>query len=335
MNYITGNVSMAHGGGGTASNRLIHEIFLKNFGTQETPDSAVLQVPEGMEIAFTTDSFVVSPLFFNGGDIGKLAVCGTVNDLTCVGATPKYLSCGMIIEEGFEIALLDKIAQSMAETASKAGVKIVCGDTKVVQRGKCDGLYINTSGVGFVEKGVRILPSNAKPGDAVILTGAPGEHAAAIVTARQQLGISGDLKSDCAPLNNMIEKLLGKVEIHVMRDSTRGGVAASLNEIAKDSGVGVELEESEIVTTDGVKAICALLGFDPLYMANEGKMLIILPNNVAQDAVEILKNTPEGKESRIIGEITDTHIGKVVLNTEAGGMRLIDMPFGEQLPRIC
>ena len=328
-------ITLAHGGGGTASNRLIREIFLKHFGTSDTPDSAVLDFPAEGKLAFTTDSFVVSPLFFNGGNIGKLAVCGTVNDLTCVGARPLYLSCGFILEEGFAIVDLDKIVQSMADTAKAAGVRMVCGDTKVVQKGGCDGVYINTSGVGFVANGMNILPSNAQTGDVIILSGYPGEHAAAIVTARQELGISGELFSDCAPLNKMIEKLLGLLEIHVLRDPTRGGVAASLNEISRDSNVGMELDEATIMVPSGVQAVCSLLGFDPLYMANEGKMLIILPEADAKRAIELLKTTDEGKNAAIIGNVVSEHIGKVVLNTEAGGRRLIDMPFGEQLPRIC
>jgi len=328
-------ITMAHGGGGTASNRLIHEIFLKHFGTIDTPDSAVLNFPLGGELAFTTDSFVVSPLFFNGGNIGKLAVCGTVNDLTCVGAQPLYLSCGFILEEGLSIKELEEIVKSMADTAQSAGVKIVCGDTKVVQKGACDGVYINTSGVGVVNKGVSILPSNAKAGDVIILSGFPGEHAAAIVTARNELGISGELSSDCAPLNTMIEKIIGEVEIHVLRDPTRGGVAASLNEISKDSEVGIELDETAIVIPQGVQAVCSLLGYDPLYMANEGKMIIILPVTEAQKALKLIKATDEGKNAAIIGIVVSDHIGKVVLNTEAGGRRLIDMPYGEQLPRIC
>ena len=328
-------ITMAHGGGGTASNRLIHEIFLKHFGTIDTPDSAVLNFPNGAELAFTTDSFVVSPLFFNGGNIGKLAVCGTVNDLTCVGAKPLYLSSGFILEEGFSIAELEKIVRSMAETALLAGVRIVCGDTKVVQKGGCDGVYINTAGVGFVKKGLSILPSNAKAGDVIILSGYPGEHAAAIVTARNELGISGELTSDCAPLNKMIEKIIEEVEIHVLRDPTRGGVAASLNEISKDSKVGIEIDEVEIVIPKGVQAVCSLLGYDPLYMANEGKMIIILPERDAQKALKLIRLTEEGRNAAIIGKVVSDHIGKVVLNTEAGGRRLIDMPFGEQLPRIC
>ena len=328
-------ITMAHGGGGTASNQLIRDVFLRHFGTQNTPDSAVLNFPEGGELAFTTDSFVVSPLFFNGGDIGKLAVCGTVNDLACVGAQPLYLSCGFIIEEGFEVEKLDRIVKSMAETAKAAGVRIVCGDTKVVNKGNCDGVYINTAGVGFVAHGKKISPENARSGDAIILTGTPGEHAAAIVTARQELGISGDLQSDCAPLNKMTEKILGEVEIHVMRDPTRGGVAASLNEIAKDSNLGIELLESSIQISKGVEAVCALLGYDPLYMANEGKMLVILPESDAQKALSLLKNTTTGANSAIIGSVVSSHPGKVVMETEAGGRRLIDMPYGEQLPRIC
>lgn len=332
---MNGKITMAHGGGGTASNRLIREIFLKHFGTNDTPDAAVLNFPEKGKLAFTTDSFVVSPLFFNGGNIGKLAVCGTVNDLTCVGAKPLYLSCGFIIEEGFEIAQLDQIVKSMAETALTAEVKVVCGDTKVVQRGACEGVYINTAGVGFVQDGTNILPQNAKAGDVVILSGYPGEHAAAIVTARNELGISGDLSSDCAPLNKMIQNLYGLVELHVLRDPTRGGVAASLNEIAKDSNVGIELDELSIVVPLGVQAVCSLLGYDPLYMANEGKMIIVLPQDDANRALDLLRSTKEGQHAAIIGKIVAEHEGKVVLNTESGGRRLIDMPFGEQLPRIC
>jgi len=332
---MTGKITIAHGGGGTASSDLIHKIFLKHFETKETPDAAVLNFPRDGQLAFTTDSFVVSPLFFNGGNIGKLSVCGTVNDLACAGATPLYLSCGFIIEEGFGLDDLDKIVKSMAETAKHAGVRIVCGDTKVVQKGACDGVYINTSGVGYVPDGLRISPANAKPGDAVILTGYPGEHAAAIITARHELGISGELFSDCAPLNKMIEKITGEVEVHVLRDPTRGGVAASLNEIATDSEVGIEIDETSIIIPPGVQAVCNLFGYDPLYMANEGKMIIILPETQASKALGLLNSVAEGKNAAIIGKIVESHSKKVVMNTTSGGRRLIDMPYGEQLPRIC
>jgi len=336
MKYAAGDqITIAQGGGGTASQELIHEVFLRHFETNETPDAAVLAFPAGGSLAFTTDSFVVSPHFFPGGDIGKLAVCGTINDLTCVGAQPLYLSCGFIIEEGFPMEALDRIVQSMAATAKAAGVKVVCGDTKVVPKGHCDGIFINTAGVGFVADGMRISPANAQVGDAIILTGYPGEHAAAIATARHELGLSGDLMSDCAPLNRMIAKILAELPVHVMRDPTRGGVAASCNEIAHDSHVGILLEETAIVIPKGVGAICALLGYDPLYMANEGKMLVILPAEHAQRAVAILKKTPEGRNAAIIGRVVSDHPEKVVLQTEAGGKRLIDMPYGEQLPRIC
>lgn len=329
------NITMAHGGGGLASSRLIKEIFFKHFGSNEVAgDAAILNMP-GTRLAFTTDSFVVTPLFFKGGDIGKLAICGTVNDLSCSGAKPLYLSCGVILEEGFSIELLDKIVESMAETANKAGVKIVCGDTKVVHKGGCDGIYINTSGVGIVKEGIDISPDKAQVGDVVILSGYPGEHAAAIMTARNELGLSGDLKSDCAPLNKMVEDLLDQVEVHVLRDPTRGGVAASLNEIANDSKIGIEINEKQIIVSEGVKAVCSLMGFDPLYMANEGKMIVILPEENALKALTVLQKTEEGKNAAIIGKVLDEHIGKLVMRTELGGRRLIDMPYGEQLPRIC
>jgi len=292
-------------------------------------------VPQS-QLAFTTDSFVVSPLFFKGGNIGKLAVCGTVNDLAAAGAEPLYISAGFIIEEGFRLEELEAIVSSMAETARAANVRIVTGDTKVVQRGAADGIFINTSGIGVIPDGINISGSNARPGDKVIVTGTLGDHGCAILLEREKLNISSPVQSDCAPLNGLINEILKICKnIHVLRDPTRGGLATTLNEIAAQSCVGITLYENSIPVKDEVRGVCELLGMDPLYMANEGKMIVILPAESADAVLEKIKSHPFGTNARIIGDVTDKQPGRVIIKTITGGSRILDMLSGDQLPRIC
>ncbi len=330
-------ITLAHGSGGKTTGDLIKNIFIKHFNNDiliKNEDAASFMLSG--RAAFTTDSFVITPVFFKGGNIGKLAVCGTVNDLSAVGASPLYLSCGFIIEEGLPLNELEAIVEAMAQTAKEAGVKIVAGDTKVVQKNAADKIFINTSGIGIIPDGLYISGSNAKPGDKVIITGTVGDHGCSILLERERLDIYADIKSDCAPLNKMIGDVLSKTkDIHVMRDPTRGGVAATLNEIAAQSKVGIKLYEDSIPVNDQVRGVCELLGMDPLYMANEGKMLIIAPEASVNNIMGVLRNTEYGANSCIIGEVTDEHINRVVMKTVAGGNRIVDMPVGDQLPRIC
>ncbi|MDF2942484.1 MAG: hydrogenase expression/formation protein HypE [Herbinix sp.] len=323
-------INMSYGSGGIQTSNLIHDIFLKNFNNKilnKLEDSAVLKV-EG-NIAYTTDSFVVTPLFFNGGDIGKLAVCGTVNDLTMMGAIPKYLTAGFIIEEGTEIETIDAIAKSMALAAKEAKVKIVAGDTKVIEGN--GGVYINTSGIGEIaQKGVSI--ANCHKGDVILLSGNLGEHHAAIMSHR--MGIENNIKSDCAPLISILNKLMEqKIKIHFMRDVTRGGLATVLNEIVSSSSCGVEIDEGSLPVSNEVKGFCDILGLDPLYMANEGKMIAVVPQNQADMALKAIHKSKYGKDAKIIGRITE---GKsVTMITTLKGSRRIDILYGEGLPRIC
>ncbi len=330
-------ITLAHGSGGKTTGDLIKNIFVKHFNNDilmKSDDAASFTLSG--KVAFTTDSFVITPVFFNGGNIGKLAVCGTVNDLAALGATPLYLSCGFIIEEGLPIKELEAIVESMGNTAKEAGVKIVTGDTKVVQKNAADKIFINTSGIGIIPDGIDISGNNAKPGDKVIVTGTVGDHGCSILLERERLDIFTDLSSDCAPLNKMVEEVMARnTNIHVMRDPTRGGVAATLNEIAVQSKVGIKLYENKIPVKDQVRGVCELLGMDPLYMANEGKMLIIAPDDSVDTIMDILRNSAYGVQACIIGEVTDDHEGRVVMNTLAGGNRIVDMPVGDQLPRIC
>lgn len=323
-------IDMSYGSGGKQTGNLINEVFLKHFDNKilnKLEDSAVLNV--NGKIAYTTDSFVVTPLFFNGGNIGKLAVCGTVNDLSMMGAVPKYLTAGFIIEEGAEIETIEKIAETMALTAKEAKVKIVAGDTKVIEGS--GGIYINTSGIGEIAKsGISI--SNCRIGDAIILSGNLGEHHAAILSHR--MGIDNSIKSDCAPLTTIVENLLEmKINVHCMRDVTRGGLATVLNEAAENSSCGVELWEEALPVSNEVRGFCDILGLDPLYMANEGKMIAIVPGNQVQKALEAVRKSKYGKNAAIIGRITD---GKgVTMKTRLQGSRSIDVLYGEGLPRIC
>lgn len=335
---MTERITLAHGSGGKLTHQLIERIFYPYFSNeilQTGDDAAKIRVSAGT-LAYTTDSFVITPLFFKGGDIGKLAVCGTVNDLATSGAQPLALSCGFIIEEGMETSRLERIVASMAETARSCGVRIVTGDTKVVPKGAADQIFINTSGIGIIPEGCHISASRAKPGDVIIVTGTVGDHGAAILLEREELNIAAGVGSDCAPLNCLIAQVLAGVsDVHVLRDPTRGGLASTLNEIAIQSGTGILLWEKEIPVRPEVRGICELLGMDPLYMANEGKMVMIIPAESAGKALEILQSDPLGKESRIIGEVTREPAKRVLLETVTGAKRIVEMLTGDQLPRIC
>lgn len=332
------HIQLAHGSGGKLSRDLVNTVMLPAFANpilSEMHDGAKLDI-NGAKLAFTTDSFVVKPLFFNGGDIGKLAVCGTVNDLAMTGARPLYLSVGLIIEEGFGIDELKRIVSSMKAAANEAGVHIVTGDTKVVEKGAVDGIYINTAGVGAVMTGVDISASKVRPGQDIILSGCLGDHSLAVMSERHGLVLPESVRSDCAPLNGMVEQVLASVpQIAVLRDPTRGGLATALNEIAAAAGVGVLLNETAIPVRAEVKAACDILGYDPLYMANEGKMIAIVDSRYTATVLEIMRSHHYGKEACIIGRTVDKPAGQVGIATAIGGVRLLDMLVGDQLPRIC
>jgi hydrogenase expression/formation protein HypE len=331
-------ITMAHGSGGKLSHQLIEKMFRPVFSSRELDaghDGAILSPGEG-ELAFTTDSFVVKPIFFPGGNIGDLAVNGTVNDLACCGARPEYLSVGMILEEGLPMKDLWKIVLSMKEAADRAGVRIVTGDTKVVDHGSGDLIFINTSGIGRVREGVRIDPSSCRPGDVVILSGFIGDHGVAIMSAREGLRFETGIESDTAPINGLVDAILdASKEISVLRDPTRGGVATTLNEISRSSGVGMVLDENSIPVRPGVRGACEVLGLDPLYIANEGKLLVILPEKETGKVLEAMRNHPLGSDATIIGRLTADHPNIVRMTTTIGSSRIIDMLTGEQLPRIC
>jgi hydrogenase expression/formation protein HypE len=289
-------------------------------------------------LAISTDSYVVSPLFFPGGDIGKLAICGTVNDLSMSGAQPLWLSAGFIIEEGLPLADLERIVASMAETAAQAGVQIVAGDTKVVDRGSADKLFINTAGVGLVPPGVVIAGDRARPGDLVLINGTIGDHGMTIMTQREGLQFDSPLASDCAPLAGLVARLLAALPagtLHCLRDPTRGGLATTLNELAARSRVGIEIEEDALPVREAVRGACELLGLDPLYVANEGKAVAIVAPEAAEAALAALQSDSYGREAAVIGRVTEAHPGRVVLHTTLGARRMVDMLVGEQLPRIC
>lgn len=325
-------ITLTHGSGGKATSELIQSVFAKHFANpvlNKMEDSAV--VPGAKTIAMTTDSFVVTPLFFSGGDIGRLAVCGTVNDLAMSGATPKFLTCGFIIEEGVESETLERIVESMAKTAAEAQVLIVAGDTKVVE-GK-GGLFINTAGVGYITKDAVVSSSNCKDGDVVILSGNLGDHHVAILSAR--MNISNTIQSDCAPLNAMTAALMdGGVQVKAMRDVTRGGLATILNEFASASGCTITLDEEKLPVSDQVRGFCGLLGLDPLYMGNEGKMVAVVAKEDAEKALHCIKNSPYGENAAIVGEVTSGGAA-VLLRTAVGGTRVIAELYDEGLPRIC
>ena len=298
-------------------------------------DSAVLPVEKG-RIAFTTDTFVVSPLFFPGGDIGRLAVCGTVNDLAVCGARPLYLSLSLVIEEGFPVSSLVRIVDSIAATADEAAVTVVTGDTKVVERGKGDGLFINTSGIGVVPDGVELSSAAARPGDLVLVNGPIGEHGLAILSRREGIDFGGELRSDTAPLSNVIVPLLREtVGIRGMRDATRGGLAAVLNEMAADSRVCIRIEEEAVPISASVRAGCELMGYEPLHIANEGKFVAVVDRNRAEEVLAFLKGNPLGRGAAVIGEVLGEPGGCVVVKTPFGGERVLDLPYGDLLPRIC
>lgn len=331
-------VLLAHGGGGKLMHQLIDKMIYQEFKNEyldQNHDGAILPT-KGMNIAFTTDSFVVNPLFFPGGDIGDLAVNGTINDLVCCGAKPLYISLAFIIEEGLLMSDLWSIIQSIKKAVKKSGIKIVTGDTKVVEKGKGDGIFINTTGVGEVYQNQNINPVNCKAGDVVLINGGIAEHGIAIVSKREGLQFETDIKSDSASLNLMMQDVFENCkDIHVLRDPTRGGLASTLNEIAEVSNTGITLFEKQLPIDEAVQGACEILGFDPLYVANEGKILIILPENKADEVLEIMKKYPEGKNSASIGKITNDYKGKVQLETILGSKRIVDMISGEQLPRIC
>jgi hydrogenase expression/formation protein HypE len=334
------SILLGHGSGGKMSDALIKDLFLKHFAdghSLKQYDSAILN-PGAGKIAFTTDSFVVDPIFFPGGNIGNLAVSGTVNDLAVSGAKPAYLSASFIIEEGFSLVDLERVVHAMALEAKKANVLIVAGDTKVVNRGKCDKLFITTSGIGWLADNYEGISSakDVKPGDLVIINGSVAEHGMAVLSAREKLEVGDAINSDVAPLNRMIQKVLDEgIEVKFMRDATRGGIATVLKELAELCNYSITIDEDKIPVCENVRGLCEMLGFDPLYVANEGKVIMVVRAEDSKKCIQLLKATQEGKSSAIIGIITDDQRHMVVLNTVIGGKRILDKLSGEQLPRIC
>ena len=330
-------ITLAHGAGGKVSQELMEQVILPEFGNpllNELHDGASVNVSG--RVAFTTDSYVVKPHFFAGGNIGKLAVCGTVNDLAMTGAVPRYLSMGLILEEGYPIAELRKIIHTMKLAADEAGIYIVTGDTKVVGKGAADGIFINTAGIGDILPDVNISPKNVKPGMDVILSGYIGDHAAAVMAGRHNLDLPDNIQSDCAPLNGLTQAMLTVApEIAVLRDPTRGGVAAVLNEIAVQSGTGVLIEEELIPVRPAVQGVCDILGFDPLYLANEGKLLAFCWQKDTERILDAMHDQRYGRDARVIGHTTETAAGQVGMCTAIGGIRVVDMPLGNLVPRIC
>jgi hydrogenase expression/formation protein HypE len=331
-------VQMAHGAGGRLSQALMRQVFmphLSNAFLDMLDDQAKFDLPAG-KTAFTTDTYVVSPVFFPGGNIGDLAVNGTVNDLAVGGARPFYLSAGFVLEEGLPLAELETVVRSMAEAARKAGVMIVTGDTKVVGRGQCDKLFINTSGIGIVREGISVSCRNLQPGDSIIISGSVGDHGMAIMTSREGLSFQSSITSDSAALNDMIGAILDDIpSIHAMRDPTRGGVAATLNELAVSSSAGIEIHEGAVPVKADVRGACELLGIDPLHVANEGKLVLSVPSGDARAVVDIMRSFDCGRDATVIGSVVADHPGTVVMRTAYGSRRIIDLPLGEQLPRIC
>lgn len=354
---MSDTILLAHGSGGKLSHELVENLFLRYFSNPallRLDDSAILSLPVSPapeatdlpgyqlanlpRLAFTTDSYIITPLFFPGGDIGKLAVCGTVNDLSMSGGQPLWLSAGFIVEEGLPLESLERVVASMAATAEQAGVQIVAGDTKVVDRGGADKLFINTAGVGLVPQGIEIAGDRAQPGDAVLINGPLGDHGVTIMTQREGLAFDTLLESDCAPLNGLVAALLAAVPpgaVRCLRDPTRGGLATALNELASRSAVGIEIEEGAVPVREAVRGACELLGLDPLYVANEGKVVAFVASEAAPAALAALRADPLGGDAQIIGRVTAEHPRRVVLRTALGARRVLDMLVGEQLPRIC
>lgn len=333
----TEKILLAHGSGGSLTRRLIEGVFAKAFANEllaPLNDQAVFSLPPG-KLAFTTDSYVVNPIFFPGGDIGKLAVCGTINDLAVGGAEPVYLSASFIIEEGMDVSELEAIVGSMAATALKEGVKIVTGDTKVVEHGKGDKLFINTSGIGVIRDSIELSPALIRPGDAIIVSGTMGDHGIAILTRREGIEMESPVESDCAALHKLTADMLTVNGIKAMRDPTRGGLATVLNEFAASSGTCMSIREDSIPLREEVKGACEILGFDPLYLANEGKLVAVVSARSADAILSVMKKNRLGKDAAIIGTVSEGPKGKVLLETSIGNRRILDMLAGEQLPRIC
>lgn len=336
-------VLLGHGSGGTMMKRIIDEVFFEAYADEELlegNDAASLPAPAaGERIAYSTDSFVVTPHFFPGGDIGRLAVCGTVNDVATSGAVPKYLSCGFILEEGFPVADLKRICKSMAEMAKEAGVHIVTGDTKVVNRGHGDGVFINTSGVGFIPEGVNLSGAFCKPGDKILVTGTMGDHGITIMSCREELSFNADIQTDAAPLNHLIAEVIAAApDTRCFRDPTRGGLASTLNELAAQSGVDFIVEEGAVPVKDAVLGACEMLGYDVYQVANEGKMVCVVPAEQAEAALAAMRANRYGADAAIIGEVVETpeeRDPRVSIRTGFGALRIMDMLVGEQLPRIC
>jgi hydrogenase expression/formation protein HypE len=331
-------ILLDHGSGGKMSHQLTRDLMLPMFENEvlaRLDDGAVFDI-QGQRLAFSTDSYTVDPIFFPGGDIGDLAVNGTVNDLAMCGATPLYLSVGLILEEGLPLSDLKKILQSMKTAALTAGVQIVTGDTKVVPSGAADRIFINTSGIGLLHPHIQVSSSGARPGDRILLSGSMADHGVTILTRREKMDFDAPVKSDTAPLNHMVKKMfMASRKIHVLRDPTRGGVGTALNEIALQSKVGIRIEEADLPVKKEVSGICELLGFDPLYLANEGKLLAFVEPEDVDRVMAAMKRDTFGKEACVIGEVVDEHPGRVVMKTRIGGSRIVDMLTGEQLPRIC
>jgi len=328
-------ILLGHGSGGKLMHDLIRDVMVREFAADPEArllDSAILKL-KSRKLAFTTDTYVVKPLFFPGGNIGKLAVCGTINDLSVVGATPLFLSCGLVIEEGFEISLLRKVVRSMNKAAERAGVKIVTGDTKVVEKGSCDGLFVNTAGIGYAET---FFDGKIRVGDEVIVSGTIGDHGMAVMAAREDFGLETSLRSDCASVNGMVESLKPFFHrIRLMRDPTRGGLATVLNEFVEGTNIGILVDEESIPIKRGVAALSELLGLDPFYVANEGRVVLVCSEGMGEALVRRLRFHPLGKKSVVIGKVVADYPGKVCMTTKAGGTRILDMLISDQLPRIC
>jgi hydrogenase expression/formation protein HypE len=331
-------ILLAHGSGGRLTHDLVREIFLPHLSNPflEPLDDSARLMSQGGPMAFTTDSYVVNPIFFPGGDIGKLAVFGTINDLSMVGAVPSYLSLSLIIEEGFPVEDLKRVVSSIREASEQTGIHVVTGDTKVVEHGAADQLFVNTAGIGWIREGIHLSGLNAKKGDCVLLSGFVGDHEVAVLSQREGFEFEGDLTSDCAPLNDLVGKMLQACpSIRCLRDPTRGGLATTLNEIAFMSRAGIIVQEARIPVRESVRGICELLGLDPLYLANEGKLVALCPPAEADRLLEVMKNHSQGRDAEIIGWVTQENPGRVSLQTGIGGHRILDMLTGAQYPRIC